>query len=38
MPRLPISDATLALLAAFALDLLVALLILALGWVAAGWL
>jgi small conductance mechanosensitive channel len=37
MPRLPISDATLALLAAFALDLLVALLILALGWMAAGW-
>ncbi len=38
MPRIPISDATLAVLAAFALDLLVALLILALGWVAAGWL
>jgi small conductance mechanosensitive channel len=38
MPRIPIGDATLAALAAFALDLLVALLVLALGWVAAGWL
>ncbi len=37
MPRIPISDATLAVIAAFALNLLVAILILAIGWVAAGW-